>query len=109
MCIIGNSKYYTWIITNTITVTVTLCRGRRTCRFGAGTEKTKNCCDTGGFPLHDEAQFRNVNGSEKFCMPRKDSRTLQSSLDMLQSWRANCDLQFLLYNSDPLDVDPVEG
>ena len=29
-------------------------------------------------------------------------------MDVLQSWRANCDVQLLLYESDPLRPDPAE-
>ena len=29
----------------------------------------------------------------------------QTSLDMLQSWRANCDVQIILYESDPCMPD----
>ena len=28
------------------------------------------------------------------------------SMDILQSWRANCDLQILIYSSDPDHPDP---
>ena len=30
-----------------------------------------------------------------------NSRMTQSSVHMLKSWRANCDIQLLIYNSDP--------
>lgn len=38
--------------------------------------------------------------------PRNHKRVTQSSLDVLQSWRANCDLQILIYTSDPEHPDP---
>jgi hypothetical protein len=41
-------------------------------------------------------------------MPRNDRRVNQSSLDMLQSWRGNCDIQVLIYSTDPTDPDPGE-
>ena len=34
-------------------------------------------------------------------MPRNHLRVNQTSTDMLRSWRANCDIQILLYDSDP--------
>ena len=42
-------------------------------------------------------------------MPRNHSCLVQSSVDMVQSWRGNCDIQVLIYNSDPLtpDVDEI--
>ena len=33
---------------------------------------------------------------------------LQTSLSLLQSWRANCDIKLLLYDSDPDDFDVRE-
>ena len=41
-------------------------------------------------------------------MERNHQRMVQSSMDILRSWRANCDLQILLYKSDPLRPDPAE-
>lgn len=34
-------------------------------------------------------------------MPRNHSRLNQTSKDILQSWRGNCDIQILIYESDP--------
>lgn len=39
--------------------------------------------------------------SRKLYLPRNNSRINQSSKDMVQSWRANCDMQILIYNCDP--------
>ena len=33
---------------------------------------------------------------------------VQSSMDLVQSWRGNCDVQVLIYTSNPEDPDPVE-
>ena len=42
------------------------------------------------------------NGNLKVYMPRNHPRRLnQTSSDMLQSWRANCDVQILMYDCDP--------
>ena len=40
-------------------------------------------------------------------MPRNHKRVVQTSKDMLQSWRANCDVQLFIYNSDPKNPDVV--
>ena len=41
-------------------------------------------------------------------MPRNHPRVVQSSTYILQSWRANCDIQIILYESNPNVVDPLE-
>jgi hypothetical protein len=41
------------------------------------------------------------NGTLKLKMPRNNSRLNQTSVDLLQSWRANCDVQILMYDCDP--------
>jgi hypothetical protein len=83
---------------------------RRVCRFGAGVEQTPNACDTPGFtPRENPEILRDVRGFDRLEMPRKHRRITQTSAFMLQSWRANCDLQIFLYASDPLlpDLDEV--
>ena len=84
-------------------------RKLRTCRCGAGTEKNPGKCDTPGFPLQTEASLKQSGGGFKqLMMPRNDPTMNQSSLDMLQSWRGNCDVQILIYTSNPNDPDPSE-
>ena len=34
-------------------------------------------------------------------MPRNNKRLNQTSMDVLQSWRGNCDVQILIYDSNP--------
>ena len=34
-------------------------------------------------------------------MPRNHNRLNQTSMDLLQSWRGNCDAQVLVYDCDP--------
>ena len=46
--------------------------------------------------------------STKLYMPRNHNRVVQSSTDLLQSWRANCDVQLLIYNSDPKNPDVMD-
>ena len=41
-------------------------------------------------------------------MPRNHPRMLQTSKTMLQSWRANCDIQLLVYETDPYNPNPEE-
>ena len=41
-------------------------------------------------------------------LPRNNKRLTQSSAFLVQSWRANCDVQILLYETDPLHPDPSE-
>ena len=40
-------------------------------------------------------------GFKKLRLPRNHTRINQVSTDMLQSWRANCDVQILIYDSHP--------
>ena len=52
--------------------------------------------------MHDKHGFKHVE------LSRNNNRVVQSSLDMLQSWRGNCDFQLMLYDSDPFNPDPAE-
>lgn len=84
-------------------------RSRRVCRSGAGYEETNGECDTPGFPLRTEAEVIREKGKHlKLLMPRNHARVNQSSLDMLVSWRGNCDIQVLVYESDPKKPDIKE-
>jgi hypothetical protein len=80
----------------------TVSKKRRVCRFGAGVEITPDQCDTPGFPLRDKPQIvKDIRGFRRLETPRTNKRVTQTSAYMLQSWRANCDLQIFLYASDP--------
>ena len=46
--------------------------------------------------------------SRKLYMPRNDNRLNQTSKYLLMSWRANCDVQILVYNCDPKNPDSSE-
>jgi hypothetical protein len=82
---------------------------RRCCRCGAGIEKTAFKADTPGFPLRTEPQIlRDLRVFDRLELPRNDQRTVQSSLAFVQSWRANCDIQILLYDSDPKCPNPED-
>ena len=80
--------------------------GKRVCKAGCGTEKTKFKCDTPGFPLRETAEVKyDHKRSLKLYMPRNHARINQTSSHMLQSWRANCDVQLLIYSGDPACPD----
>ena len=85
------------------------CSQKQICRCGAGPELTKDKCDTPGFVLQDGPLVRfDHKHALKLYMPRNHKRLVQTSTDQLQSWRANCDIQLLIYNSDPKNPDPMD-
>ena len=66
-------------------------------------------CDTPGFPLRSAPQLvRDLRGFDRLELPRNNSRTVTTSKWLVQGWRANCDLQVLLYECDPLYPNPDE-
>jgi hypothetical protein len=82
---------------------------RRVCRSGAGIEKIEGKGDTQGFILRDEPKIvKDVRGFDRLELPRNNRRTVQSSLYLLRGWRANCDVQLILYDSDPTNPDCEE-
>lgn len=84
-------------------------RKKRECKCGCGQEKGAGECDTPGWPLRsDPSVHYDKRRSLKLFMPRNHPRINQTSRDMLQSWRANCDIQFLVYNCDPSNPDTSE-
>jgi len=77
-------------------------KSRRVCKAGCGKEKTENQADTPGFPLDPNPKIEtDYRGCTKLSTPRNNARLNQTSIDMLQSWRANCNVQLLIYNCDP--------
>ncbi len=52
--------------------------------------------------------MKDVRGFNRLELPRNNKRTVQSSLYLLQGWRANCDIQLILYDSDPTNPDCEE-
>ena len=77
-------------------------RKRRTCKTGCGMEATPGKCDTPGFALADTPSIRyDHKRTQKLYMPRNNSRVNQTSVDLLRSWRGNCDVQIIVYNCDP--------
>ena len=72
-------------------------------------EVTPDKCDTPGFPLRTEPQLvRDLQGFDRLDLPQNHTRIVASSRWLLQGWRANCDLQVLLYQCDPLHPNPDE-
>ena len=82
---------------------------RKYCRFGCGHEGTAGKNDTPGFPLRQKSEIiRDKRGFLKLELSRNTKRMLQTSLSLLQTWRANCDLQVMLYDSPPDNFDLSE-
>ena len=81
----------------------------RSCRNGCGYEEHYMKADTPGWKKQDEATIDNdPRGYRKLNMPRNNRRMNQSALDVLRCWRANCDVQIILYESDPCMPDASE-
>lgn len=75
---------------------------RRTCKTGCGDEANAGKCDTPGFPLSTVPNvLADHRHAKKLLMTRNHPRLNQTSEDLLRSWRANCDVQILIYDSDP--------
>lgn len=76
----------------------------RYCRCGCGVEKEKYSNETEGFPLQNEDLIVvDTNTKIKHLKLKRQSsrRMTQCSQYLLQSWRANCDIQLLIYDSNP--------
>lgn len=81
----------------------------RCCKAGCGSETAKGKCDTPGFPLSASPEIKTDHRhAQKLYMPRNHKRINQTSMDLLQSWRGNCDVQLLVYNCDPKNPDVGE-
>ena len=82
---------------------------RKVCRSGAGVEETPNMCNTPGFPLRIELKLvRDLRGFDRLELPRNNRRIVTTSKPLVQSWRANCDIQILLYEGNPAHPIPEE-
>lgn len=63
---------------------------------------TKGQADTPGFPISTEPTIEvDHKHSKKLRMIRNHNRINQTSIDLLQCWRANCDVQILIYDCHP--------
>ena len=70
---------------------------------------TPNICDTPGFPLRVEPKLvRDLRGFDRLELPWNHRRIVATSKWLVQGWRANCDIQILLYECDPLHPSPDE-
>jgi hypothetical protein len=82
---------------------------KRKCRVGCGTEIKPLSAITPGWPIQDSDTIdKDARGFKKLCLKRNNSRLTQSSLYCLQSWRANCDISILIYETDPKYPDATE-
>ena len=71
------------------------------CRSGCGSVD-KDTGKTPGFKLRSNDEILiDDKGIQRLALKRNSTRMMQVSLDALQSWRANCDIQLILYDSDP--------
>lgn len=82
----------------------------RSCRFGFGTEGTSNKGDTPGKAHQSEPTIElDHRGVENLLLPRNKSKHIvQHSRTMLQAWRANADVQLIVYRSNPDIPDVTE-
>ena len=79
--------------------------------MGCGIEKVAGTGITAGFTVQEGPTIvKDLRGFKRLDMTRKsrDVRTIQSSLWLAQGWRANCDIQVLLYESDPNYPDSAD-
>ena len=94
--------HWLWFILNLIVRLHLNTRRKRTCKCGAGQEETLGKCDTPGLPLTTEPHTkRDHRRAKKLHLPRNNERVNQCSLNMLQSWRGNCDIQILVCDCNP--------
>ena len=71
------------------------------CRCGCGSEKDKDSGITEGFPLMTTDKIvidKNTQIKHLKLKRTTSQRMTQCSKYLLQSWRANCDIQLLLYD-----------
>ena len=79
---------------------------RKVCRCGAGVEVTAGECNTPGFKIRKEPCIvRDLRGFDRVDMPRNHRRITQCATYVAQGWRGNCDIQYLIYTSDPDNID----
>lgn len=70
--------------------------------MGCGAEANVGKADTPGFDIQSKPEIKfDHRRARKLWMPRNHKRINQTSVDLLQSWRGNCDVQILLYDCDP--------
>ena len=78
---------------------MTYCR----CNFG---KLDKNTNKTPGMATRSVPGIvKDSKDIKRLCMPRNSTRMNQTSMTALKSWRANCDVQLIIYDSDPVHPD----
>ena len=79
------------------------------CRFGCGTiDKDESPTNTEGFEFTEFDQiYYDQKRKQKFLKLKRTTskRMNQTSKYLLQSWRANSDVQVIIYDSDPNNPD----
>jgi len=82
---------------------------RHTCRNSFGVERTPGACDTPGMVHKSVPEIKHdLQGFVRLDMRRNHSRILQGSTYLMCGWRGNCDIQYLIYNGDPDNIDPAD-
>ena len=82
---------------------------RRYCRVIGNVEETAGKGDVPGWNLDPNPKLKTDDrGYLKFISPRNHPRIVQSSMNLVQGWRANADIQILLYDSSPMEPDPSD-
>ena len=85
------------------------CMKKGVCKVGCGREATNSKADTPGFPLREtDCIEKDHRGITKIYLKRNHPRVNQTSKYALSSWRANCDVQILLYKSKEGEIDIAE-
>ena len=77
--------------------------------MGAGFEENIGKGDTPGFQTHEDDRIeRDDRGHNKWEPKRNSNRMVTTSLHCVRSWRGNCKVDIILYNSDPENPDPQD-
>ena len=72
-------------------------------------ETTPGVFDTPGFKKREKAAIEiDFRHTKRLYLKRNHNRIVQSSTHMLQAWRGNCDIQILIYDSDPDTPNPAD-
>jgi hypothetical protein len=101
--------YFVWLCTYSQESENKESKRRKVCRCGAGVEQTPDKCNTPGFPLRTEPELvHDLRGFDRLDLPQNHRKIVASSRWLLQGWRANCDIQVLLYECSPMYPNPDE-
>ena len=84
-------------------------RKRMVCKVTNSIETFSGSKKTKGFQLQDKAVIINdKRGFQRLELQRNHPTVLQTSLHLVRSWRANVDVQLLLYENYPINGDPQD-